>query len=420
MTMAARTTDPPAEAPETTPSESKPSPLPELAPNRDRRRRRPLVVAVILAVVTSAGYGAYAALHTGKETTDDAQVAAETVPLSTRSGGPIARVLVGDHQAVKAGDLLVEIEDTEIAARLRQAEAELAAAKAQASAADAQIAIVEATSLGVLKAARATLSGTAATASGARAQVDVARAALVRAEADSQKAEGDLARAEQLRKDDAIPKAQLESAQATAAAARATVLQARASLMGAENAGAAAQTRTSEAQARVEQSSPIDAQLASVRANAELAHARVSAAQAAIDLVRIQLSNTKISAPVDGTLAKLAVHAGQTVQPGQLITYLVPKQTYVIAHFKETQIGHIRAGQRATVVVDAFPNRKLEAQVEAVAPATGAQFSLIPADNASGNFVKVVQRVPVRLKWSTPDGLDLQAGLSAEVDVETR
>lgn len=418
MTMAARTTDSATATPEVTPDAPTPSAPPEIP--RRQRRRRPLIVAIALAIVATTGYLARAALHAGKETTDDAQVAAETVPLSTRVSGPVARVHVGDHQVVKAGEPLVEIESAEIAARLRQAQAELAAAKAQASAADAQIAIVQATSRGGLDAARATLSGTAASASGAQAQVDVARAALAKAEADAQKAEGDLARAEQLRRDDAIPKAQLESAQATAAAARAAVSQARASVSAAENARAAAQTRTSEARARVEQSSPIDAQLASVRANAELAHARVAVAQAAVDLAGIQLANTKILAPVDGTLAKLAVRAGQTVQAGQLVTYLVPKQTYVVANFKETQIGHIRAGQRATVVVDAFPGRKLEATVEAIAPGTGAQFSLLPPDNASGNFVKVVQRVPVRLKWSRPDGLELQAGLSAEVDVETR
>lgn len=416
--MAARTTDPVAKAPDVAQPHEKPGAPPELP--RSTRRRRPLLVGLVVAAAGAAGYGAYAAVHSGKETTDDAHVAAETIPLSTRVGGPVARVLVTDHQAVRAGDVLLEIESAEIAARLRQAEAELAAAKAQSSAADAQIAIVEATSRGGLNAARATLSGTAASASGAHAQVDVARAALARAEADAKKAESDLARAEQLRKDDAIPTAQLESAQAAAATSRAAVLQARASLAAAEDARVAAQTRTSEAQARVDQSSPIGSQLASVRASADLARARVDVAQAAVDLARIQLSNTKISAPSDGVLAKLAVHPGQTVQMGQLVTYLVPKQTYLIANFKETQIGHIRSGQRATVVVDAFPGRKLEAKVEAVAPGTGAQFSLLPPDNASGNFVKVVQRVPVRLAWSNPEGLELQAGLSAEVEVETR
>lgn len=415
--MAARTTDSATATPDVASKAPTPSTPPDLS--RRQRRRRPLIVAITLAVVATTGYAARSAFRAGRESTDDAHVAAETVPLSTRVTGPIARVVVGDHQTVKAGELLVEIDSAEIAGRLRQAEGELAAAKAQASAADAQITIVEATSRGGLNAARATLSGTAASASGAEAQVEVARAALARAEADAQKAAGDLARAEQLRRDDAIPNAQLESAQAVAAVARAAVSQARASLAAAENARAAAKTRTSEALARVDQSSPIDAQLASVRAAAELAHARVAVAKAAVDLAAIQLANTKIVAPADGTLAKLAVRTGQVVQAGQLITYLVPKQTYVIANFKETQIGRIRTGQRATVVVDAFPGRKLEAKVEAIAPGTGAQFSLLPPDNASGNFVKVVQRVPVRLTWSSPESIELQAGLSAEVDVET-
>lgn len=390
------------------------------APLRPKRQRRPFVIAAGIVAAAAVGYASYAHVTAGKESTDDAQVAADTVPITARVGGPVARVVVSDHQVVKAGDVLVEISDTELAARLRQAEAEVLAAKAQAAAADAQVGIVEATSRGGLLAARAALSGSSASASGAQAQIDAARAALMRAEADRQKAESDLARANALRRDEAIPQSQLESAQASANVARAAVAQAQANLAVAEESRRLAASRTAEAKGRVEQSSPIDAQLASAKAGAELARARAAAAEAALDLARIQLSHTKIVAPTGGAVAKLAVRSGQTIQTGQLVTYLVPRSTYVVANFKETQIGRMKPGQRATITVDAYPGRKLTARIGAISPGTGAQFSLLPPDNASGNFVKVVQRVPVRLVWSEGEDADLQAGLSVEVTVETR
>jgi membrane fusion protein (multidrug efflux system) len=255
---------------------------------------------------------------------------------------------------------------------------------------------------------------------GADAQINASQAALDKARADASKADTDLERAQRLRKDDAIPQAQVDTALTTAAAARAAVAQAQAQLAASHDAKTTAQTRVAEAQGRVEQSTPVDAQLAVAQANAALAHARADSAQAALDLTNTQLANTRIVAPFDGHVSRLGVHIGQLVSVSQVVTSVLPLTTYVVANFKETQVGEMRAGQAATVTVDALPGRKLHAKVESVSFGTGAQFSLLPPDNASGNFVKVVQRVPVKLTWVDAPPSELQAGLSVDVTVSTR
>ncbi len=281
--------------------------------------------------------------------------------------------------------------------------------------------IVAATSKGGLSAAKALVSGSATSVSSAAAQIASARASLARAQAEDSRAQTDLARAQSLRKDDAIPQAQLDTARANAAASSAAVAQAQAQLSAAEESKSAAQTRVTEAKGRLEQSTPVDAQLAAAKANADLAHARADAAKQAVELAKQQLSYTTIVAPADGVLSKLAVREGQLVQPGSQIVSVVPSATYVVANFKETQVGQMQKGQHAEIEVDAYPGRKFEGVVESTSPGTGARFSLMPPDNASGNFVKVVQRVPVKIAWSNlPPDVHMAAGLSADVTVLTR
>ncbi|MGH7270241.1 MAG: HlyD family efflux transporter periplasmic adaptor subunit [Polyangiaceae bacterium] len=385
------------------------------------RRQRPYVV---LAVVVALGITAavvFSWVSRGKESTDDAQIDADAVTVSARVGGTVLKVLVKDNQQVKAGQLLVEIDPADLEAREKQAEAELLAAKAQADAADAQVQIVSATSKGGLSAARAQLSVTATSVASAGAQIEAARAALERAQAESNRSDLDLARAESLRKGEAVPQAQVDTANANAMAARAATAQAQAQLATAQVMKRTAQARIAEAQGRVEQSAPVDAQLAAVRANADLAHAHVVAAGAALTLAKLQLSYTGIEAPVDGVLSRLGVHEGQLAQAGQQVVIVVPNETYVIANFKETQVGAMRPGQRVEVSIDAYPGRSLEGKVVSTSPGTGARFSLLPADNASGNFVKVVQRVPVKIAWAAvPVDMTLAAGMSADVEVTTR
>jgi membrane fusion protein (multidrug efflux system) len=392
------------------------TPVPAPAPAR--KRRRPFVILAIVAVVALVSIGVYSLATAGREGTDDAQVSADLVPVGTRVAGTIARVLVHENQEVKRGEALVEIDSADYAARVAQAEAELATTQAQAAAADAQVQIVDATSRGGFASARAALAGSTVGVSSADAQVAAARAGLARVEADAHKADIDLSRARELRKANALPQERLDSAQVAADAAHAALIEAQAQVALAEDTRRAASSRVGEARGRLSQTAPVAPQIAAARAGADLAHARVRSAEAALALARLQLGYTHIVAPADGVASKLMVHEGQIVSTGQPVLELVPNATYLIANFKETQIGNMRAGQTAEIEVDAYPGRHFEGRVESLSGGTGASFSLLPADNATGNFVKVVQRVPVRISWANlPPDAAMRAGLSADVTV---
>jgi len=404
-------------------SEPQPTPVEHVAPIAPaaRSRARPYLVLGAVLLAAAAAYALYAWMTRGRENTDDAQVEADVVTVSARVGGVVLAVHVVDNQQIKKGELLVELDPRDLSAQEKQAQADVAAARAQADGADAQVRIVEATSKGGLSAARAQLSGSAQSVEGASAQIEVAKAALARAKSEASRAETDLARAEALRKEQAIPQAQLDTAMANADSARAAVAQAQAQLAASTDMKRTAETQIAEAQGRVQQSAPVDALLAAALANAQLAHARADAAEAALSLSRSQLSYARIEAPADGVLSRLSVREGQLVQPGQQVVVVVPDRTYVVANFKETQVGKMRSGETAEVSVDAYPGRTFEGKVESTSPGTGARFSLLPPDNASGNFVKVVQRVPVKIAWvNVPADVKLAAGMSADVTVQTR
>ncbi len=333
-------------------------PAPAPAPDRPRRRR-PLLILLAVVAVAAAGTGAWMYATRFDQGTDDAQVESDVVPLAPRVGGVVAQVAVAENQAVKKGDLLLVIDHEDLAAKLRQAEADLDIARAQAVAADAQ--------------------------------VGAAEAGLRRAGVEAEKAELDLERAEVLRKGEVIAPERLDAAKASGGVSKAAVASAK-------------------------------AQYAAATAQARLAHARVKSAEASLDLATLQVSYTKIWAPRDGVVSKLTAHEGQLLAPGQVVAELVPSDTYVLANFKETQVGRMRPGQRAVVEVDAYPGVKIEGRVESMSGGTGARFALLPPDNASGNFVKVVERVPVRIAWAKPPPPDVQlrAGLSAYVTVHER
>jgi membrane fusion protein, multidrug efflux system len=381
-------------------------------------RRGYLIVGAIAAVGGLIG-GAYMLLTAGKESTDDGQVSADVVPIGLRVGGLVTKVFVKENQLVKQGDPLAEIDDADYLAREKQAEAELATADAQAKAADAQVQVVEATSKGGLASAKAMVSGSSAGVGSALAQAASAKASLSRAQVDEKKAEIDLNRAKELRAANAVPPQALDNAQATYDSSVAAVAQARAQLAVAEQAQASALAQVGEAQGKLSQSTPVDAQIDEARAQAALAHAKYDSAKQQLDLAKLQLAYTKVNAPADGFASKLTVHPGQLVTIGQPVIQLVPTLTYVVANFKETQVGSMRPGQPAEIEVDAYPGKKFHGKVESLSGGTGASFSLLPADNATGNFVKVVQRVPVRIAWDNlPADVPMRAGLSADVTVE--
>ena len=387
------------------------------APPRRLTRNRLIAAAAVLLLV-GIGYFIYMGQF---ERTDDAQVEADVVPLALRVSGQVQQVRVQDNQQVKAGDVLLELDDAELKARVQQAEAELQTARAQAEAVQAQAVVVEATAKGGYQSAKATLGGVANAVNGAIAQVIASRAALERARAEAHQAMADLERAKSLRQANAIPEERLERAQSGHDAAQAALAQAEAQLAGAQEAKSVAESHVGEAQGRLGASAPIAAQIAAAQANAQVALAAAQAAQAHLDVQRLLLAYAHLQAPVDGFVTRLTAHPGQLVQPGQAVAELVPTQNYVVANFKETQIGRMRPGQAVDIEVDAYPGRHLQGKVESVAGGTGARFALLPPDNASGNFVKVVQRVPVRIAWEQlPADVQLRAGLSVEVRVDVR
>lgn len=388
------------------------------APKAAAKSKRPFIILGMVALAVLLGVVAITLLNAGHESTDDAQVEADVVPVAPRVPGQVKRVLVQDNQRVKKGELVIELDDADYVAREAQAEAEHASAVAQAAAADAQAQVATAGARGGLSTAQASVSGSSVGVASADAQIAVAKAGLAKARADAHKAEIDLTRAKELRAASVIPQQGLDNAQATYEGDTAALEQATAQLGAAEEQKRAALSRVNEARGRFEQSAPVGPQIAVAQANAKLAHAREKSAQAMLDLARLQLSYTKVIAQENGQVSRLSVHEGQLVSVGQPMAALVPSQVYLVANFKETQVGAMKAGDKVEITIDAFPGRKLKGKVDSLAGGTGSRFSLLPPDNASGNFVKVVQRVPVRIGFvDAPKELELRAGLSADVTV---
>jgi membrane fusion protein (multidrug efflux system) len=396
---------------------------PDIAPHEpvieESRARRLYFIIGIAVVVVVIGYAIYAMVNSGKETTDDAQVAADVVPVAARSAGQVTNVYIHENQFVRKGEPIADIDPQDAQVKVAQAEGDLATAQAQAADADARVAVARANAQGGFVAARAGVQSSKEAADTSAAVVSEARAALTRAEANAQKAALDYQRAEELGGKGDISRSQVDAVRAANQSAQADLAQAQARLRETENQRQAAQANITQAQGRFEQSAPVAAQVNSALAQAQLAHAKVQTQEAALRAAQLSLSYTKITAPVDGVASKLAVHPGTYVTVGMPIVQLVPRTTYVIANFKETQLRSMRPGQRATIRVDSL-GKTFEGRVESLSGGTGATFSLLPPDNASGNFVKVVQRVPVRIAWKGPPSDVVPAGSSAEVTVYTK
>lgn len=387
---------------------------------RDQTGRRRLLIlgAVFMAVVLV--FGGYRVLNAGEVSTDDAIVDADVVPVSVMVGGQIAQVMIADNSRVKKGDVLLQLDTVEIQARVQQAEGELAAAQAQAAAADAQVQVAVAAARGGLSSARAQVNTSRAQVSTAEAQIASAQAQLARAHSDSNKASADLDRARRLLEANAITQERFDALQSLYDASLATVTIAEGQLAAAQDGRSVAQSRVAEAGGLLDSNTPIDAKIASAQANADLAHARVTTASAALDLARLALTRATVVAPADGVVSKLSARVGQVLVQGQQIAFLVPDQSYVVANFKETQVGEMRPGQVVEVEVDSYPGHSFEGVLESISAGTGSRFSVLAPDNASGNFVKVVQRVPVRIQWKAPaEGYVLRPGMSAVVTVHT-
>lgn len=337
-----------------------------------------LTVGVVIGLIVLVWGGKkwlYARSHIS---TDNAQVGGHMVPVMAKVGGYVASVNIVENQPVQQGQTLVDIDPEELKQRVTQAEADLSAAEAAAG-------------VGGVGQAQAQVTQAERQRSSLGAQIEAARANAARADRDLQRLQG-------LADKQIISRQQLDAARTAADAAHSAV------------------------QALEQQQSGASASVTGAQAGVRQAQARVQAARAALENARLQLAYAHIVAPVSGVVAKRSVEPGQLLQPGQaLMTIVADSGVYVNANFKETQMAKLRVGNKVDFDVDAYDCRA-HGLVESVSAATGSQFALLPSDNASGNFTKVVQRVPVRVRVTDGCGRDqpLRPGMSVEVHVATK
>jgi membrane fusion protein (multidrug efflux system) len=375
----------------------------------------------LIGAVAAVGAGAWYVAHRGLEATDDAQVDADVVSIPSRTSATVTKVNFVENQRVKAGDVLAELDPSPAQARLAQAEANLESASAQTDAADADARVAETNARTNKSAAQASFTGAASAATTTREQIVEAEAQVAAAKARFEQAKTNRERSKRLAETGAIATATLDQDQTAFDAADATLAQTTAHLASLRSSTNEAVSRLEEAHAKVQQTTDVDTFIAQAHARARAAHAQLAALTAARDLAALDVSYTRIVAPSDGYVSKKTIEVGQMVSVGQPIVQLVPEQPWVTGNFKETQLAHMKAGQHARVAVDAYPGVAIEGEVESFSAATGARFSLLPPDNASGNYTKVVQRVPVRIHIdSAPSGVVLRPGMSVELTVDTR
>jgi membrane fusion protein (multidrug efflux system) len=431
------------EAPETNEAFDEPAPAP---PRRKPLYKRPVflivaAVVIVLALVFGLRYWAYSRTH---ESTDDAFVDGRVVQISPKVTGYVAKVYVADNQPVKAGDIIAELDARDFEARLEQAKAALAAGQAQQRQAQSGVELTQANTRAAQQQAAAAVqqartgvqsaraaaaaeqsrvSQSASAVSTAQAAVNQATAQLTAAQAEATRANADVARYQALYAKDEVSQQRLDAAIATAqtanaqveaarqrvAAAQAQVAEARsAESAQAENARRAAtqiggaQAGVGEALGRLAQANTAPQQVAVNEAQVSTAGANIAQLQAAVEQAELELSYTKIYAPEDGRVTRKTVEQGALVQPGQPLLALVTGEIWVTANFKEDQIGKLRPGQPVEIDVDAYPDKVFKGEVESIQAGTGAAFSLLPPENATGNYVKVVQRVPVKIKFDEP------------------
>jgi membrane fusion protein (multidrug efflux system) len=384
--------------------------------------------------------------------------------VSPKVSGYVVKVYVDSNQQVNKGDLLAEIDPRDYQARLDQAKAALAAGEAKLKEARTGVELTRANtranvqqaagtvqearagvaaSTAQAEAERSRISQAAASVNTARANLQQAQAQVNAAQAEVVRSEADVSRYQELYNKDEVSKQRLDQAIATARTAQAQLQAARdkvtaassqvSEMQAAHNASAenarraqaqigAAQGQVKEAQGRLAQANTAPQQVAVSEAQAQTAGASIEQLRAAVEQAELELSYTKIYAPDTGRVTHKSIEQGALIQSGQPLMAIVPGNVWVTANFKENQIGLIRQGQSVTITVDAYPDKTFRGHVDSIQAGTGARFSLLPAENATGNYVKVVQRVPVKIVFDEPvDPQHLLApGMSVEPEVKVR
>jgi len=340
--------------------------------------------------------------------------------VAARVAGQVKRVLVVDNQEVKAGDLLFELDDRDQLVRQSQALAELAATNAQLRQAQIQLALTEKTAKANLTVAQGAISQAAALTGSTAAQIDQAKADVAAAESRKQLTKLDRERSEKLRSTGAVTQSEIDMRVSADTQADASLAQAQARLVSAMANRSNSSGSEVAARGRLLAAQTVDEQVEAGRAQVALAEARVAQAQAALDRARLELEYSKVRAEIAGTVTKRNVEPGQLVTPDRALMALVDlSDTWVVANLKETQLAEIKPGQIAEVRIDSYAGT-LRGHVDSIAAGTGSRFSLLPPENASGNFIKVTQRVPVKIKIDERNGHLLRPGMSAEVIIRTR
>ena len=403
-----------------------------------------------LAAVTYAGWAWHYAVH--YVSTDDAYVEGTITPVSAKVSGHVAALLVGDNQPVKEGELLLRIDPRDYQARVAQARAAVSMAEANLKAARSELPLAREETRAAIDQARATLEGAVVAVRASESAVDEARARLesrraaaaamradvTGAQSAQRQAGRELERFRQLLQSELVARRDFDAAEAvyetTSATVEATerrlaqsereIQQAQAELASRAHAVDQAKQRVAEARAALARAESQLHQVAIKDAAATQAEARLRETQADLAFADLQLQYTEVRTPIDGVVSKRSVEVGQVVQMGQPLLAIVPlHDVWVLANFKETQVARIRPGMRAEVWVDGVPDRAFTGSVNSLSAGTGARFSLLPPENATGNWVKVVQRVPVKIlldarEFGNPH--TLRAGMSVIVTIRVR
>ena len=385
--------------------------------NRSQKRRKFGLIAAIVVVVLIAGFFLWRYLSS-YESTDDAQADVHLSPVSARISGYVIKVNVDDNQWVEKGTVLVEIDPKDYEVAVAQAQANLANAEATAQSLNINVPISSVSSSSQLKSTASDIVNTTAGVIAAERQLAAAHAQLEEAEANDVKVQDDLRRYKLLVDKREVAEQIYDQALAAAKSSTAAIAAARANEAAAQQFVEQAHARVAQADANHENAETGPQQVSSTKARARAAIADVEQKRALLEQAGLNLQYTKIVAPVSGEVNKTVV-VGLNVQPGQQLLTVVPlDEVWVTANFKETQLRHMRVGQKATIHVDST-GRTLKGHVDSIAGATGPLFSLLPPENATGNYVKIVQRVPVKIVLDQGENRnrDLRPGMNVVPDV---
>lgn len=437
----------PGEKPVTAPLGSETSPPPSLF------RRPPVLIGIVVVVLIGLVFGGRAlARALTHESTDDAFVEGHIVAVSPKITGHVVKLHVADNQVVKKGDLLLEIDPRDYEQQVKQAQAALDVAVAKHKTAVESVALTSATGqaavtqassgVGAMRAqsdaTRVRAAQVATQIAGAEANLEQARARVLAAEAEVTRTESDVKRYRELfEKGDVssqrfeqasaanrVAAANLEAARKQVKAAEVSLKQAREEQAAANATVTQSRSMIDEARGRLDQANTAPKQVAVARAEAESADADIERARAALEQAKLNLSYTKIYAAESGRVARRMVEEGAFVSVGQAMLSIVPDDVWVVANFKETQLKDMKPGQEVEVEVDALGGATFRGKVDSIQAGTGSKFALLPPDNATGNFTKVVQRVPVKIVF---DGAELEKyrgrvtpGMSTLVSVKVK